>query len=151
MNPYAPSQDADSRTLVMRAERSDKATGAAYAAQEGTWTLTAPDGRQWQADSPLRVVRDEQAARVPASVRMARINAMVDEVSAEDATLERDAARYRWLRQVPTHFATYLWGVHGAGLPLNRIYINAPERLDAAIDAALASTASGSSHNARDE
>lgn len=39
----------------------------------GTWTLTAPDGRTWQADSPLRVVALEQRERVPADVAVARI------------------------------------------------------------------------------
>jgi len=41
--------------------------------QEGLWTLTAPDGRTYQADSPLRCCGLEQRERVPADVAMARI------------------------------------------------------------------------------
>ena len=39
----------------------------------GTWTLTAPDGRIWQAETPLRCCGLEQRARVPAEVAIARI------------------------------------------------------------------------------
>lgn len=45
----------------------------------GTWTLTAPDGRTWQADSPLRCVSLEQRERVPADVALARVVAMANE------------------------------------------------------------------------
>lgn len=41
--------------------------------QVGTWTLTAPDGRTWQAESPLKCCSLEQRERVPASVALARI------------------------------------------------------------------------------
>ncbi len=41
--------------------------------QGGMWTLTAPDGRTYQADSPLRCCGLEQRERVPADVAMARI------------------------------------------------------------------------------
>jgi hypothetical protein len=41
--------------------------------QAGLWTLTAPDGRTYQADSPLRCCGLEQRQRVPADVAMARI------------------------------------------------------------------------------
>lgn len=41
--------------------------------QGGLWTLTAPDGRTYQADSPLRCCGLEQRERVPADVAMARI------------------------------------------------------------------------------
>jgi hypothetical protein len=41
--------------------------------QAGTWTLTAPDGRTWHADSPLKCASLEQRERVPASVALARI------------------------------------------------------------------------------
>lgn len=40
---------------------------------QGTWTLTAPDGRTWQADSPLRCAANELRERVPAEVAMQRI------------------------------------------------------------------------------
>ncbi len=41
--------------------------------QAGLWTLTAPDGRMYQADSPLRCCGLEQRERIPADVAMARI------------------------------------------------------------------------------
>lgn len=41
--------------------------------QAGTWTLEAPDGRTWQADSPLRCCGAELQERVPAHVALARI------------------------------------------------------------------------------
>lgn len=50
----------------------------------------------------------------------------------------RDAERYRWLRQFPTHFGTPVWGIYGAGLPLDRVFIDRAQRLDDAIDAAIA-------------
>jgi hypothetical protein len=46
---------------------------------QGTWTLTAPDGRTWQADSPLRACSAEQRERVPPAVALARVMAMADE------------------------------------------------------------------------
>lgn len=52
--------------------------------------------------------------------------------------LAADAARYRWLRKFPTHFATEEFGKYGAGLRLDKIYINTPEKLDAAIDEVIA-------------
>lgn len=45
--------------------------------QAGTWTLIAPDGRTWKADSPLRCVAIEQRERVPDHIAMARIIAAV--------------------------------------------------------------------------
>lgn len=47
-------------------------------AQEGTWTLTAPDGRQWTAESPLKLAGLENAERIPATERLRRIMAAVD-------------------------------------------------------------------------
>ena len=46
---------------------------------QGTWTLTAPDGQMWQAESPIRCVSQEQRERVPADVAMARVLAMANE------------------------------------------------------------------------
>lgn len=46
---------------------------------QGTWTLTAPDGRTWQADSPLRVVAVESRERIPATVALERIYAAASE------------------------------------------------------------------------
>lgn len=45
----------------------------------GTWRLVAPDGREWQADSPMRCVSTEQRERVPADVALARILAAANE------------------------------------------------------------------------
>lgn len=50
----------------------------------GTWTLTAPDGRQWQADSPMRCVSVEQRDRVPADVALARVLAAASEPDFAD-------------------------------------------------------------------
>jgi len=44
-----------------------------YPHQQGTWTLTAPDGRQWQAESPLQCCGKENAERIPAQLRLQRI------------------------------------------------------------------------------
>ena len=41
--------------------------------QVGTWTLTAPDGRTWQADSPLKACSAEQRDRIPPEVALKRI------------------------------------------------------------------------------
>ena len=43
------------------------------AAQVGTWTLTAPDGRQWTGKSPLDLAGQENAERIPAEERLRRI------------------------------------------------------------------------------
>lgn len=48
-------------------------------AQEGEWTLTAPDGRTWRADSPLKCVSAEINERVPPDVRLARIRRELDQ------------------------------------------------------------------------
>lgn len=53
--------------------------------QTGTWTLTAPDGRTWQADSPLKACGLEQRERVPANVALARIVEEMDRFDAEEA------------------------------------------------------------------
>jgi hypothetical protein len=41
--------------------------------QAGIWTLTAPDGRTWTAETPLRACGNELKDRVPADVALARI------------------------------------------------------------------------------
>jgi hypothetical protein len=48
-------------------------------AQEGTWMLIAPDGRHWEAESPLKCASAEQRERVPAHVAVARIMAEIDD------------------------------------------------------------------------
>lgn len=40
---------------------------------EGTWTLIAPDGRRWEAGSPLKCCSLELHERVPGDVALARI------------------------------------------------------------------------------
>lgn len=42
-------------------------------AQEGTWTLTAPDGRTWTGKSPLDLARQENSERVPPEERLRRL------------------------------------------------------------------------------
>ena len=48
--------------------------------QEGTWTLTAPDGRTWQAENPLKTVAKEQRERVPAYIATQRILSALKEI-----------------------------------------------------------------------
>jgi len=67
-------------------------------AQEGTWTLIAPDGRKWTADSPLRVCAAELHSRRSAIECLENIFSAIDAEAAEDAKTVRDAQRYRWLR-----------------------------------------------------
>jgi hypothetical protein len=54
-------------------------------AQQGTWTLTAPDGRTWQADSPLKACAAESRERIPPAVALARIVRGMDDFEAEEA------------------------------------------------------------------
>lgn len=44
-----------------------------YKPQVGIWTLVAPDGRKWEADSPIHCCRDEQKERVPPQVAIERL------------------------------------------------------------------------------
>jgi hypothetical protein len=44
-----------------------------YKPQQGTWKLVAPDGREWEAESPIACVSKEQAERIPATVRLQRL------------------------------------------------------------------------------
>lgn len=50
-----------------------------YPPQRGTWTLVAPDGRKWEADSPLEACGKEQRERIPASLALERIFRGMDE------------------------------------------------------------------------
>jgi len=52
--------------------------------QECAWTLTAPDGRTWIAESPMRACSKEQRERVPPDVALARIFSMLDETEKGD-------------------------------------------------------------------
>ena len=107
----------------------------------GTWTLTAPDGRTWQADSPLRACGLEQRERVPAQVAMARILE-----AASPTPDERDAERYRWLcannfdREGAAQVHTWLhtWEPHSqTGEPTEWMQRIRGGALDAAIAAAM--------------
>lgn len=50
-------------------------------AQEGTWTLMAPDGRLWTGVNPQTCLRRELDERVPPLVALARIRrAMMEDV-----------------------------------------------------------------------
>jgi hypothetical protein len=51
-------------------------------AMVGTWTLVAPDGRQWKADNPLKCCAAEQRERVPADVALARLRLSMEEDAA---------------------------------------------------------------------
>jgi len=42
-------------------------------AQEGIWTLIAPDGRKWEDSSPIKVITKEQRERVPEHIAIKRI------------------------------------------------------------------------------
>lgn len=52
-------------------------------------------------------------------------------------SLERDAARYRLVRQHPQALGR-MDVAQALGLDLTRVYLDTPEKLDAAIDAAIA-------------
>ena len=52
--------------------------------QSGTWTLVAPDGRKFQADSPLHCCRAEQAERVPETVAAKRVLSILNENDSID-------------------------------------------------------------------
>lgn len=41
----------------------------------GEWTLTAPDGRTWTAESPIHCVQAESKDRIPPDIALARIRA----------------------------------------------------------------------------
>lgn len=55
---------------------------------QGTWTLTAPNGRKWESDHPLKCVRAEINDRVPASTQLERIMAVVDEPDFDERHLQ---------------------------------------------------------------
>lgn len=59
------------------------------------WTIIAPDGRQWHGESAIRAAAAAQRDTIDPVLAMQRINAALDEWSAEDRAMERDAARWR--------------------------------------------------------
>ena len=46
--------------------------------KKGTWTLTAPDGAKFEAESPMKCLRKEQGTRVPRKVAMERLFASMN-------------------------------------------------------------------------
>lgn len=61
--------------------------------QAGEWTLTAPDGRTWKADSPLKCCGLEQRERVPANVALARIVEEMERFDAKEAAKQPTAGK----------------------------------------------------------
>lgn len=100
--------------------------------QAGTWTLTAPDGRTWQAESPLHCCGAESRERVPADVALARILK-----AANPTPDETDAERYRWLRA--QHWSDNNIAVVRNPRDAMKLGHDAPsgDRLDAFIDEAM--------------
>ena len=70
--------------------------------QQGIWTLTAPDGRTWQADSPLKAVSAEQRERVPAQ-RIGDIEHRIDRHAAGVLRSGREMRAAPMARQVGYH------------------------------------------------
>ena len=93
----------------------------------GTWRLTSPDGRHWEGTGPLAACRAEQVERVPPSLQLERV--LADEQEVADWMMEKDAARYRWLRGRLPGSAYRIEGV---------IYSEGGSGVDSAIDAAMA-------------
>lgn len=61
-----------------------------YPAQKGTWTLVAPYGRTWEANSPLAACGKEQRERIPPSVALERIFRELRDETAPRAHIESD-------------------------------------------------------------
>lgn len=129
----------------------DMAPGTTVDALAGMLATMAPAYRAMLAAAPAPPPEEQAAAQgdvkdEKSELVRAGLALMVNLKTAKDEleTLKgdaKDAERYRWLRQFPTNFATDVWGVYGAGLPLNKTFINQGERLDSAIDAAIAARA----------
>jgi hypothetical protein len=51
--------------------------------QRGVWTLIAPDGRTWKADTPIRTVLLEQLERASADEFLTRVLDSVAQTEAE--------------------------------------------------------------------
>lgn len=56
-----------------------------YPHQAGTWTMIAPDGRQWTGDSPLRCASAEARSRIPPEVALDRIFSEAHKGKFDDA------------------------------------------------------------------
>lgn len=50
-------------------------------AQIGTWKLTAPNGQEWTAESPIKVASKEAHDRIPAEVRHRRLVDSINELA----------------------------------------------------------------------
>ena len=64
-------------------DRNITAEQNSYPAQTGTWTLTAPDGRQWTGDSPIKCASKERNERIPAEVQLSRIAEAIEDSRRE--------------------------------------------------------------------
>ena len=62
-------------------------------AQEGTWTLTAPDGRTWTGKSPINVAGQEVRGRVPVLVRVKRVLSAIQHLDAEEPDGDEEMSR----------------------------------------------------------
>lgn len=78
----------DANQAEANARWNARATPAAVPPAGAQWTLTAPDGRQWQAESALRCAALELNSRVPATTQLERILA----AAAEPDLAERHVA-----------------------------------------------------------
>lgn len=95
--------------------------------QEGTWILTAPNGREWAERSPLACVAAEQRERIPATVRLQRILDAAD----EPTELEKELiAALKKIRRTPAmpfpdpgahSWTAYYEAVHRAYFDVQRI------------------------------
>lgn len=93
--------------------------------QAGTWILFAPDGRKWEADSPLKVVGLEQRERVPPEVAVDRIFAALQgdrDAETEMRRLLTYAVEYSAMRSVANEFwladARKVLGLPHSALPV---------------------------------
>ncbi|KAB8062080.1 hypothetical protein GCN74_03365 [Janthinobacterium sp. FT14W] len=129
----------------------DTAPGTTVDALAGMLATMAPAYRAMLAAAPAPPaevlvaaqgnIKEEKTELVRAGLAlMVNLKTVKDELETLKGDT-KDAERYRWLRQFPTNFATDVWGVYGAGLPLDKTFINQGERLDSAIDAAIAAKA----------
>ena len=59
-------------------------------AQEGNWTLVAPDGTEWYGKSPIDVAGKELRERVPATVRVKRVLSAIEKLGCTDEGEEPD-------------------------------------------------------------
>lgn len=90
-----------------------------YPIEAGTWTLTSPSGKTWQAATPLRCLQAEGNERIPAAVQLRRIKEALglteDErtLTAQRTALLALAARIR--NEGMQGVANEIEGIVGAG------------------------------------